>query len=145
MMAEGDRATRPEAPIRVLLGKVGLDGHDRGVRVILRALRDAGMEVAYTGLRAAPEEVAREAIEGRFDAVGLSCLSGSHGILFPGVAAALREAGADLEKVVLFCGGTIPSEDREVLARAGFRGIFGPGTPLAEIVAFLVREVRRGR
>ena len=131
-------------PIRVLLAKPGLDGHDRGVKVILRALRDAGMEVIYTGIRAAPEAIARAVVEEDVDAVGLSNLSGAHADLFPRTAAALRAAGVDLDGVVLFCGGTIPREDHPALIAAGFRSIFTPGTPLAEIVDFLRREVRRG-
>jgi methylmalonyl-CoA mutase, C-terminal domain len=129
-------------PIRVLLAKPGLDGHDRGVKVILRALRDAGMEVIYTGIRAAPEAIARAAIEEDVDAVGVSNLSGAHAALFPRIAGALREAGVDLGSVVLFGGGTIPADDQPALLASGFRSIFTPGTPLDEIVGFLRREVR---
>ena len=130
------------APLRVLLAKPGLDGHDRGVKVILRALRDAGMEVIYTGIRATPEGIARAALEEDVDAVGLSNLSGAHPTLFPDTADALRRAGVDLARVVLFGGGTIPPEDHAALRGAGFRGLFTPGTPLDEIVAFLRREAR---
>ena len=134
-----------EPRIRVLLAKPGLDGHDRGVKVIIRALRDAGMEVIYTGIRAAPEAIARAALEEDVDAVGISNLSGAHRTLFPECAEALRQAGVDLDRVVLFGGGTIPSGDREALISAGFRAVFGPGTPLAEIVDFLRREARPPR
>ena len=128
--------------IRVVIAKPGLDGHDRGAKIIARALRDAGMEVIYTGIRSTPEGIARAAIEEDVDAVGLSNLSGAHSRLFPDAAAALRAAGVVVDRVVLFCGGTIPAEDHAALRDAGFRGIFGPGTPLAEIVEFLRKEAR---
>jgi methylmalonyl-CoA mutase, C-terminal domain len=126
-------------PIRVLLGKPGLDGHNRGVRVIARALRDAGMEVIYTGIRRTPSQIAEAALSEDVDAVGVSNLSGAHLPLFPRVAEKLRAVGAD--DVVLFCGGIIPDADRAALSEAGYRGIFTPGTPLEEIVAFLRAEV----
>jgi methylmalonyl-CoA mutase C-terminal domain/subunit len=141
-----DGAMEPEGsggrPLRVLLAKPGLDGHDRGVKVILRALRDAGMEVIYTGIRASPEAIARAALEEDVDAVGISNLSGAHRTLFPEVASALKAAGVDLARVVLFGGGIIPPEDHPALAACGYRGIFTPGTPLEEIVRFLRREAR---
>jgi methylmalonyl-CoA mutase C-terminal domain/subunit len=129
-------------PLRVLLAKPGLDGHDRGIKVILRALRDAGMEVIYTGVRAPPGEIARAALEEDVDAVGVSNLSGAHQTLFPEVAEALREAGVDLRRVVLFGGGIIPAEDQPALLAAGYRALFTPGTPLEEIAGFLRREAR---
>ncbi len=132
-------ATRP---IRVLLAKPGLDGHDRGVKVILRALRDAGMEVIYTGIRATPEAIARAALEEDVDAVGVSNLSGAHLTLFPEVAEALRQAGVDLARVVLFGGGIVPPGDHAALSAVGYRGIFTPGTPLPEIVDFIQKTVR---
>jgi len=110
--------------------------------VILRALRDAGMEVIYTGLRATPASIARAAVDEDVDAVGLSNLSGAHASLFPEVASALRQLGFDLDRLVLFGGGIIPPDDHAALAAAGFRGIFAPGTPLNEIVEFLRREAR---
>jgi methylmalonyl-CoA mutase C-terminal domain/subunit len=131
-------------PIRVLLAKPGLDGHDRGIKVILRALRDAGMEVIYTGIRTSPEAIARAALEEDADAVGLSNLSGAHLTLFPQTAEALRRAGVDLDRVVLFGGGTIPPQDHALLESSGFRRLFTPGTPLEEIVEFLRREARPG-
>ncbi len=129
-------------PIRVLIAKPGLDGHDRGVKVIIRALRDAGMEVTYTGIRAAPEAIARAALEEDVDAVGLSSLSGAHMVIFPDVSRALSAAGIDLGRVVLLAGGTIPPDDAEALREHGFRAVFGPGTPLDEVVRFIRREAR---
>jgi len=129
------------APIRVLLAKPGLDGHDRGIKVILRALRDAGMEVIYTGIRATPRGVARAAVEEDVDAVGVSNLSGAHATLFPAIADELRAQGVDLDRVVLFGGGTIPPDDHAALVGAGYRAVFSPGTPIAEIVEFLERNV----
>lgn len=128
-------------PIRVLLAKPGLDGHDRGIKVMIRALRDAGMEVIYTGLRAKPEAVALAALQEDVDAVGVSNLSGAHRSLFPKIASELKARGADLEKVVLFGGGIIPPEDHAELLACGYRAIFGPGTKMAEIVEFLQHEV----
>jgi len=130
-------------PIRVLLAKPGLDGHDRGIKVIVRALRDAGMEVIYTGLRVSPESVAKAALEEDVDAVGVSNLSGAYGTLFPEVARRLEEAGVPLKEVVLFGGGTIPAADEPALRQAGYRAVFGPGTSTSEIVEFLEREVPR--
>jgi methylmalonyl-CoA mutase C-terminal domain/subunit len=129
-----------EHPIRVLLAKPGLDGHDRGIKVIVRALRDAGMEVIYTGLRVTPEAVALAAAQEDADAVGISNLSGAHMTVLPEVAARLRESGADLERLVLFAGGTIPAEDHPALRAAGYRAIFGPGSTTEDIVAFLQKE-----
>jgi methylmalonyl-CoA mutase C-terminal domain/subunit len=129
--------------IKVLLAKPGLDGHDRGIKVIIRGLRDAGMEVLYTGLRVTPGAVALAAAQEDVDAVGVSNLSGAHGTLLPETARRLAELGVDLSRVVLFAGGTIPVADHEELRRAGYRAVFGPGTSLAAIVAFLEEEVPR--
>jgi methylmalonyl-CoA mutase, C-terminal domain len=128
-------------PIRVIIAKPGLDGHDRGVKVIIRALRDAGMEVIYTGLRVTPDAVAAAAVEEDADAVGISNLSGAYMKVLPDVARKLEDSGVDLGRVVLFGGGTIPPEDHPALRAAGFRAIFGPGTSTGEIVEFLEREV----
>ncbi len=138
--------TTPEAPgraapIRVLIGKPGLDGHNRGARVIVQALRDAGMEVIYTGIRRSPEQIVEAAVSEDVDAVGLSCLSGAHMALFPRIADGLRAAGAG--DVALFCGGTIPREDAPALEAAGYRGVFGPDTPLERIVEFVRAHARR--
>lgn len=130
-------------PIRVLLAKPGLDGHDRGIKVLIRTLRDAGMEVIYTGLRATPASIALAATQEDVDAVGVSNLSGAYQTLFPQVADELRSAGVDLNEVVLFGGGTIPTEDRKALLESGYRGVFGPGTRLEEIVTFLNQETRK--
>ncbi len=135
---QGNAAARP---IRVLIAKVGLDGHDRGAKVIVHALRDAGMEVIYTGLRKSPEAVVKTAIEEDVDAIGLSILSGAHNSLVPRVLELLRAAGAGTVPVLL--GGTIPTEDHAALRAAGVSAIFGPGTPLAEVVA-QVRQAAEG-
>ena len=132
-------AKRP--PIRVLIGKPGLDGHNRGARVIVQALRDAGMEVVYTGIRKTPEQIVEAAVAEDVDAIGVSSLSGAHMTLFPRIAELLREQSAG--DVLLFCGGIIPDEDRVVLDRCGYKGIFGPDTPLATIVDFVKREARK--
>jgi methylmalonyl-CoA mutase C-terminal domain/subunit len=122
-------------PIRVLIGKVGLDGHDRGVKLVARALRDAGMEVVYTGLHQTPEQVVSAAIQEDVDAIGLSMLSGAHNTLFIHVLELLKEQGAD--DIVVFGGGIIPDEDLPTLHTAGVRAVFRPGTPMIEIVDFL--------
>jgi methylmalonyl-CoA mutase C-terminal domain/subunit len=122
-------------PLRVLLGKVGLDGHDRGIKLIARALRDAGMEVIYTGLHQTPEQVVNTAIQEDVQAIGLSMLSGAHNYLLPRVIELLKNKGAG--DIVVFGGGIIPDEDVPRLQAAGVRHIFGPGTPMASIVDFL--------
>lgn len=122
-------------PKRVLIAKPGLDGHDRGAKVVARALRDAGFEVIYTGLRQTPAQIAVAAVQEDVDAVGLSSLSGAHGRLFPEVVQALRAAGAG--DVLVFGGGVIPEADAEELRRAGVERIFPPGSTTSEIVEFL--------
>ena len=122
-------------PIRVLIAKPGLDGHDRGAKVIVRALRDAGFEVIYTGIRQTPDMIAAAALQEDVDAVGLSLLSGAHLTLFPEVVKTLRKKG--LKDVLVFGGGIIPDEDAAVLRKAGVDRVFGPGTPLSEIVSYL--------
>jgi len=130
----------PAAPIRVLIAKPGLDGHDRGAKVVARALRDAGMEVIYAGLRQTPEEIVRAAIEEDVDLIGLSILSGAHMALFPKVLRLLQaERG---RKIPVFAGGIIPDEDARRLKRLGIRAIFGPGTSLDEIVRSATELVR---
>ena len=124
-----------ERKIRVLIAKPGLDGHDRGAKVIARALRDAGMEVIYTGLRQTPEQIVAAAVQEDADAVGLSCHSGAHLTLFPKVVQGLREQGA--EDVFVFGGGIIPKGDIGPLEEAGIEKIFTPGAPTAEIIAWL--------
>ena len=122
-------------PLRIVIAKPGLDGHDRGAKVVARALRDAGHEVIYTGLRRTPEQIVRIAMDEDAQVVGLSSLSGAHGFLFPRVCELLREAG--LEDIVVFGGGIIPERDRPALIEAGVAAIFGPGTTSNEMVSFL--------
>jgi methylmalonyl-CoA mutase C-terminal domain/subunit len=126
-----------EKKIRVLVAKPGLDGHDRGAKVIARALRDAGMEVIYTGIRQTPEMIAEAALQEDVDVVGMSILSGAHMALFPRVMDLLRENG--LDDVLVVAGGIIPDEDVPTLREMGIKGVFGPGTPTDVIVDF-VRE-----
>lgn len=123
------------------MAKPGLDGHDRGVKVIARALRDAGMEVIYTGLRQTPEQVVSAALQEDVDAIGLSILSGAHMTLFPRVVELAREAGID--DVIIFGGGIIPDEDIPRLKEAGVTEVFTPGTRMDEIVDFIRRNARR--
>ncbi|MEW6725237.1 MAG: cobalamin B12-binding domain-containing protein [Bacillota bacterium] len=125
--------------IRVLIAKPGLDGHDRGAKVVARALRDAGMEVIYTGLRQTPEQIAEAALQEDVDVVGLSLLSGAHGTLFPKVVSLLREKG--LECLVIG-GGVIPQADIPALKEAGVAEIFTPGTPTSAAVEFIKTHVR---
>ena len=131
-----DRTT----PIRVLVAKPGLDGHDRGAKVIARALRDAGMEVIYTGLRQTPEMIVNAAVQEDVDCIGLSILSGAHNVIIPRIRALLEERGADDILVVL--GGTIPQQDTEFLKSHGVAAIFGPGTSLEETIRFIRENVK---
>src|SRR5580704_8392670 len=132
-----------ERPLRVIVAKAGLDGHDRGAKVIARALRDAGMEVIYTGLFQTPEQIVQTAIQEDADGIGLSILSGAHMTLFPLVVEQLKAQGAD--DIVFFGGGTIPSDDAQELRDQGVREIFTPGAPLATIVEFVRRECGKRR
>ena len=125
--------------IRVLIAKPGLDGHDRGAKVIARALRDAGMEVVYTGIRQTPEMIAEAALQEDVDVVGMSILSGAHMALFPRVMELLRQH--DMDDVLVVTGGIIPDEDVPALNEMGIRGIFGPGTPTETIVGFIRENV----
>jgi methylmalonyl-CoA mutase cobalamin-binding domain/chain len=124
---------------RVVIAKVGLDGHDRGAKVIARALRDAGMEVIYTGLHQTPEQIVETAIQEDADAVGISILSGAHMTLVPRIVDLLRERGAG--DVLVVVGGTIPADDVRELKRLGVAEVFTPGAPTREIVAFLQSRV----
>jgi methylmalonyl-CoA mutase, C-terminal domain len=128
-----------ERKIRVLVAKPGLDGHDRGAKVVARALRDAGFEVIYTGLHQTPEMIAAAAVQEDVDAVGLSIMSGAHNTLFPAVLTALRARGAD--EIIVFGGGIIPDEDIERLRAAGVKGVFTPGTPLKTIIEWVHANV----
>jgi methylmalonyl-CoA mutase C-terminal domain/subunit len=132
-----------DRPIRVLVAKPGLDGHDRGAKVIARALRDAGMEVIYTGLRQTPAMIVAAAIQEDVDAVGLSVLSGAHLHHFGEVRRRLEEAGA--ADVLLFGGGIVPRSDLPALAELGVGRIFTPGAATAEVVAYLKGEIARRR
>ena len=137
-MAKTTRA----APVRVLIAKPGLDGHDRGAKVVARALRDAGMEVIYAGLRQTPEEIVESAIEEDVDLIGLSILSGAHMALFPRVIALLKKRKAS--DIPVFAGGIIPDEDAKRLKKIGLKAVFGPGTSLEQIVT-TARGIARHR
>lgn len=125
--------------IRILIAKPGLDGHDRGAKVIARALRDAGMEVIYTGIRQTPEMIAEAALQEDVDVVGMSILSGAHMALFPRVMELLRRNG--LDDVLVVAGGIIPDEDVPALQAMGIKGVFGPGTPTDAIVKFIRENI----
>ncbi|MGH9862987.1 MAG: cobalamin B12-binding domain-containing protein [Candidatus Acidiferrales bacterium] len=129
-----------EQKIRVLVAKPGLDGHDRGAKVIARALRDAGMEVIYTGLRQTPEQIAAAALQEDVDVVGLSILSGAHMVIVPRVLELLRDKGAG-NSIKLVVGGIIPDADIETLKKAGVAEVFQPGTSSQDIIAFIQRTV----
>ncbi len=128
-----------ESKIRVLVAKPGLDGHDRGAKVVARALRDAGMEVIYTGLRQTPEMIAEAALQEDVDVVGLSILSGAHLTLVPKVVDKLKENG--LDDVLVVVGGIIPEEDVDALKQNGITGVFGPGASTEDIVTFIREQV----
>ena len=128
-----------ERKIRVLVAKPGLDGHDRGAKVVARALRDAGFEVVYTGLHQTPEMIAAAAVQEDVDAVGLSIMSGAHNTLFPAVIDALKAKGAN--DIIVFGGGIIPDEDIARLQKAGVKGVFTPGTPLKSIIEWVTANV----
>lgn len=128
--------------IRVLVAKPGLDGHDRGAKVIVRALRDAGMEVIYTGIRQTPEMIVAAALQEDVDVIGLSILSGAHLALFPRIMELLR--ANEMTDVVVLAGGIIPDADIPALRALGVTGIFGPGTALGDIVAFIRADRRPG-
>jgi methylmalonyl-CoA mutase C-terminal domain/subunit len=126
---------------KIIIAKPGLDGHDRGAKVVARALRDAGFEVVYTGIRQTPEMIAETALQEDADMVGLSILSGAHLELFPRVVEELKKRGMD--DVVLFAGGIIPQEDIEQLEKIGFTGVFGPGTSTHDIIAFVKKNAEK--
>ena len=127
-----------EAKLKIIIAKPGLDGHDRGAKVVARALRDAGHEVIYTGIRQTPEMIAETALQEDADMIGLSILSGAHLELFPRVVDELKKR--DMGDVMLFAGGIIPDEDREKLKKIGFDGIFGPGASTHDIVAWVAEN-----
>ncbi len=128
--------------IRVLIAKPGLDGHDRGAKVVARGLRDAGMEVIYTGLRQTPEQIVNAAIQEDVDCIGLSILSGAHNHLFPEIMKLLREKGAG--DIPVFAGGIIPEDDIPFLESIGIKKVFLPGTKISEVVDFINQVVKNG-
>jgi methylmalonyl-CoA mutase C-terminal domain/subunit len=134
---------RQQKPIRVLVSKLGLDGHDRGALVICRALRDAGMEVIYSGLFCSPERIAKTAIDEDVDAVAMSLLNGAHLTLFPKVARLLKERG--INDILLVGGGVIPESHKKILEKEGITGNFGPGTPLSIIIDHIRINVKNSR
>ncbi len=131
----------PERPIKVLIAKPGLDGHDRGAKVLARGLRDEGFEVVYTGLRQTPEMVVTAALQEDVDVVGLSILSGAHMTLLPRICAGLREQGMD--DVLVTAGGIIPDDDIPALKEAGITEVFGPGTTIGQVADFIRENVRQ--
>ncbi len=135
--------TSPEYPIRVLVAKPGLDGHDRGAKIVARALRDAGMEVIYTGLRQTPEQIANAAIQEDVDVIACSILSGAHNTLLPKVYDLLREEGAQ-EDILFIAGGVIPDEDIPALKEKGIAEVFTPGTPTGVIIQYINDQIRGG-
>jgi methylmalonyl-CoA mutase C-terminal domain/subunit len=137
----GRNVMTTEHKIRVLIAKPGLDGHDRGAKVLALALRDAGMEVIYTGLRQQPEQIAAAAIQEDVDVVGMSCLSGAHNHLFPRVVELLKAQGAD--DILVVGGGTIPERDIAPLQAQGVQAVFGPGSSIAEIVSYIREHAPR--
>ncbi len=141
--AAGDDRAPVQGQIRVVVAKPGLDGHDRGIKIVARALRDAGMEVIYTGLHQTPEQIVAAALAEDADAVGLSVLSGAHMTQFRRVVELLQEA--DAADIIVFGGGIIPAEDMDELAALGVTGIFTPGAPTGEIVSWVQAAVARRR
>ena len=133
----------PERKIRIMVAKPGLDGHDRGAKIIARGFRDAGFEVIYTGLHQTPEQIVAAAIQEDVDAIGLSSLAGAHDYLFPRVVELLEEKGAD--DIMVFGGGIIPEEDIAELKKAGIREIFAPGTPIEKAVNWVRQNIKPKR
>ncbi len=131
----------PDRRIRVVVAKPGLDGHDRGAKIVARALRDAGMEVIYTGLRQTPEQIVNAALQEDVDAIGISILSGAHNTIVPRIAELMRKSG--LDNVLLVVGGIIPDEDIEGLKRAGVSAVFQPGVSTQEIIEFIRSHVKQ--
>lgn len=132
-----------EKKIRILVAKPGLDSHDRGAKVVARALRDSGMEVIYTGLRQTPEQIVETVLQEDVDVLGLSILSGAHMTLFPKIVNLMKQK--DLKDVLVFAGGIIPEEDIEPLQKIGIKEIFGPGTPTETVIDFVKKNVQKSR
>jgi methylmalonyl-CoA mutase C-terminal domain/subunit len=141
MSAQEIQRDKVQSPIRVLVSKLGLDGHDRGALVICRALRDAGFEVIYSGLFCTPEQVAKIAVDEDVDVVAMSLLNGAHLTIFPKVARLLKERGVN--DVLIVGGGIIPEKDKRILEEQGITGNFGPGTPLSSIIDHINRNVHK--
>jgi len=133
--------SKSEKKIRVLIAKPGLDSHDRGAKIVARALRDAGMEVIYTGLRQTPEQIVEAALQEDVDVIGLSILSGAHNTLFPRTMQLLKKKG--LTDVVVFAGGIIPEEDIPKLKKTGIKEVFGPGTTTSTLVEFVKKHASK--
>jgi len=133
-------AMSPERKIRILIAKPGLDGHDRGAKIIARGFRDAGFEVVYTGLHQTPEQIVAAAIQEDVDGIGLSSLAGAHDYLFPKVIELLKEKGA--EDIIVFGGGIVPEEDLLALKQGGVKAIFPPGTPIEESVKWVRENIK---
>lgn len=133
--------SRKEKKIRVLIAKPGLDSHDRGAKIVARALRDAGMEVIYTGLRQTPEQIVETALQEDVDVIGLSILSGAHPTLFPKIMQLLKKK--DMTDVMVFAGGIIPEEDVPALKKAGIKEVFGPGTPTSTLIEYVKNNVSK--
>jgi methylmalonyl-CoA mutase C-terminal domain/subunit len=143
MSAQQEEAEGVQRPLRVLVSKLGLDGHDRGALVICRALRDAGFEVIYSGLFCTPEQVAKIAVDEDVDVVAMSLLNGAHLTIFPKVAKLLKERG--VEDILIVGGGIIPERDKRILEEQGITGNFGPGTPLSTIIDHINKNVRKSK
>lgn len=141
MSAQEVQRDNVQSPIRVLVSKLGLDGHDRGALVICRALRDAGFEVIYSGLFCTPEQVAKIAVDEDVDVVAMSLLNGAHLTIFPKVARLLKERGVN--DILIVGGGIIPEKDKRILEEQGITGNFGPGTPLSSIIDHINRNVHK--
>ncbi len=139
-MRESSKGKRPDRKVRILIGKPGLDGHDRGAKIIARALRDAGFEIIYTGLHQTPEMIVNAAAQEDVDGIGLSILSGAHNHLLPRIVEMLREKG--MNGVVVFGGGIIPDDDIPKLKKKGVDRVFTPGTPLQEIVDYVRGRIK---
>jgi methylmalonyl-CoA mutase, C-terminal domain len=143
MSAQQQEAKNVQRPLRVLVSKLGLDGHDRGALVICRALRDAGFEVIYSGLFCTPEQVAKIAVDEDVDVVAMSLLNGAHLTIFPKVAKLLKERG--VEDILIVGGGIIPERDKRILEEQGITGNFGPGTPLSTIIDHINKNARKSK
>jgi methylmalonyl-CoA mutase, C-terminal domain len=143
MSARQEETENVQRPLRILVSKLGLDGHDRGALVICRALRDAGFEVIYSGLFCTPEQVAKIAVDEDVDVVAMSLLNGAHLTIFPKVAKLLKERG--VEDILIVGGGIIPERDKRILEEQGITGNFGPGTPLSTIIDHINKNIRKSK